>query len=245
MGHTVQHDGFDDDGCDAICHQTSAPIATSLKHFKPIPKIINGHKSNSNLLRYQVFLKILSETNEIITCGGVLISNLWILTAAHCIYGARQAEIILGANNRNNRYERTQQHFFVKNSNFIVHANYPRLYYDIGLIKLPIQISFTEAIQPIRIPCFNEVNNNYIGRKALISGWGMTSDGIHGTSSCSGDSGGPLVLLDNNGQIEKLIGLVSFGFIGQCTKDKPQGYLKISSYLQWIRQNTNGQLKMC
>ncbi|KAH8297804.1 hypothetical protein KR054_010738, partial [Drosophila jambulina] len=52
--------------------------------------------------------------------------------------------------------------------------------------------------------------------------------------SCSGDSGGPLVLHDDNRQVA----IVSFGSSAGCLSNSPKGMTRVTSYLDWIRDNT-------
>ncbi|XP_061719029.1 collagenase-like [Cydia pomonella] len=49
-----------------------------------------------------------------------------------------------------------------------------------------------------------------------------------GRSTCSGDSGGPLVV-DN-----KLIGVTSFGHAGDCTRNNPTGFSRVTCFAAWI-----------
>nr|CAD7407037.1 unnamed protein product [Timema cristinae] len=57
---------------------------------------------------------------------------------------------------------------------------------------------------------------------------------------CSGDSGGPLVIQDGTQYVQ--IGVVSFGT--RCRTDAPNGYTRVSSFLKWIAQQTNIQLRL-
>ncbi|KAH8259665.1 hypothetical protein KR026_008294, partial [Drosophila bipectinata] len=52
--------------------------------------------------------------------------------------------------------------------------------------------------------------------------------------SCGGDSGGPLVLHDGNRQVA----IVSFGSAAGCLSNGPKGMTRVTSYLDWIRDNT-------
>lgn len=57
-------------------------------------------------------------------------------------------------------------------------------------------------------------------------------------STCNGDSGGPLVQASTRAQI----GLVSFGSNGGCAKGNPVAFTRVTSYLNWIQENTNIKL---
>lgn len=51
-------------------------------------------------------------------------------------------------------------------------------------------------------------------------------------STCNGDSGGPLAIDD--GGVHVQIGIVSFVSNKGCSSGHPAGYVRISSYLDWI-----------
>uniref|UniRef100_T1GHG0 Peptidase S1 domain-containing protein n=1 Tax=Megaselia scalaris TaxID=36166 RepID=T1GHG0_MEGSC len=55
-----------------------------------------------------------------------------------------------------------------------------------------------------------------------------------GKSICSGDSGGPLVTLDTYEQI----GINSFVSGGGCEGDAPAVLVRVTNFLDWIKENT-------
>lgn len=58
-----------------------------------------------------------------------------------------------------------------------------------------------------------------------------------GESACNGDSGGPLV------QNNVLIGAVSWGLVPCGAAGAPSVYVKVSAYIPWITENTNGEVR--
>jgi secreted trypsin-like serine protease len=54
-----------------------------------------------------------------------------------------------------------------------------------------------------------------------------------GEASCHGDSGGPLTYVDvNNNQYQ--IGVVSFGSSRGCSVPQPDGYARVTHFIEWI-----------
>lgn len=62
----------------------------------------------------------------------------------------------------------------VNRSYTIVHKKFDRktVTNDIALIKLPKKLTFNKYIQPAKLP---SAKKTYTGRKAIISGWGLTT----------------------------------------------------------------------
>lgn len=55
-----------------------------------------------------------------------------------------------------------------------------------------------------------------------------------GTSTCQGDSGGPLALESS----QLLIGVTSFVSSAGCASGNPAGFVRVTSYLDWIKSHT-------
>lgn len=58
--------------------------------------------------------------------------------------------------------------------------------------------------------------------------------------TCQSDSGGPLLWQDPATKKLHLVGIVSFGFA--CASDKPAVNIRVTNYLTWILDVTQGKL---
>lgn len=148
------------------------------RHNLPTGRITRGEIAERNQFPYQTGL-LLYVNGGAAWCGGTLISDRWIVTAAHCTADLTTGvDVYLGAWDRSNNSEEGQQIVFVETKNVIVHENYDSttISNDISLIKLPVPIEFNEYIQPANLPVKSNTYSTYSGLNAIASGWGKTKD---------------------------------------------------------------------
>ncbi|XP_005183423.1 brachyurin [Musca domestica] len=140
-------------------------------------RITNGELAKAGQFPYQVGLSLVFG-NQGAWCGGTLISDRWILTAAHCTDGADGVTVYLGAIDIKDDHEKGQQRIYTSKSNIIVHEHWDpnTLSNDISLIKLPVVIEFNERIQPAALPKMDGHYSTYEGDMVWASGWGKDSD---------------------------------------------------------------------
>ncbi|XP_069319950.1 granzyme B-like [Eulemur rufifrons] len=132
-------------------------------------EIIGGHEARPHSRPYMAYLQIWHRGTEKI-CGGFLIREDFVLTAAHC-WGS-SINVTLGAHNIAMQ-EKTQQVIRVKRAT--PHPAYSSTDYsnDIMLLQLETKARWTAAVGPLKLP----VGKARVrpGKKCTVAGWGRTS----------------------------------------------------------------------
>lgn len=134
----------------------SASLASKSNNFDIIINalIVSGQDAYRGQFPYYTFLK-LNTTDGAGICGGALISNEWILTAAHCLYDTLNGEIHLGSLRAADLTENGRVIMEFDMEHRYIHPNYyPSIVWnDIGLIRLPKPVEFSDVIKPVKLAC--------------------------------------------------------------------------------------------
>ncbi|XP_023177205.1 serine protease 1-like [Drosophila hydei] len=237
---------------------------TSPDEYDPDNIITNGYAAYEGKAPYIVSLLMGTHSSDHIEIGsGTIISNNYVLTAAHCLT-TDYVDVHFGSVSRGNgQYnQRVYNHYFTR------HHLWPAMGYDIGLINIDY-VEFTPTVSKVNLPTLSQNNERFENWWAVACGWGKLANGQHadrlqcvdlrimtnndcydsygylppsilcarttgGKSTCDGDSGGPLVVHKDT----ILVGITSFGSADDCTIGKPAGFTRITSHLDWIYEHT-------
>uniref|UniRef100_A0A8B9BZQ4 Vitamin K-dependent protein C n=1 Tax=Anser brachyrhynchus TaxID=132585 RepID=A0A8B9BZQ4_9AVES len=176
-------------------------------------------------------------------CGGTILNEYFILTAAHCVTDSKELQVIVG-NTVTHRVEK-----IIPNAEF----DSKSFDSDIALIKLSEPITFSEDVIPACLPEEDFANDVLMNQTfGIISGFGnifertqplalkhlvtrnMFCAGYNkdGQDACQGDGGGPHVTEYNGTYF--VTGIISWG--EGCGKEGKYGiYTKLSRFLPWVR----------
>ncbi|KAL9896117.1 CLIP domain-containing serine protease 2-like [Glossina fuscipes] len=150
----------------------------SLPRKCSVPLIVGGLKAKPKEFPFMALLYYKNEDKFTQLCGGTLISNKYVLTAAHCFYETSTPPnwVRLGELDYSTDTDDASPQDF-KIENFIPHHQYyttdiQTKYNDIALVELAQEASFNDYVSPACLPLVD--GNDF--QEFLAAGWGLISD---------------------------------------------------------------------
>uniref|UniRef100_A0A3Q2ZTP5 trypsin n=1 Tax=Kryptolebias marmoratus TaxID=37003 RepID=A0A3Q2ZTP5_KRYMA len=232
---------------------------------KTTNRVIGGHEAKKHSRPYMVLLEMHNLGGTKTFCGGFLLNENFMMTAAHC--QANSYSVKLGLHNKQDHIDDT-----ISVQKAFPHTEYDSATYnnDIMLLKLSPKVNINDNVKPIALA---DHDTEFLPQNCSVSGWGETNwttkllpsklmeinvtlkDDVLCKNAKSylcifydmkqpnftdidfGDSGGPLVCEDG-----RAFGVVSSFFrINDTAKFR---YTKIPDFQDWIKSTMKKALKM-
>ncbi|XP_071530783.1 uncharacterized protein [Panulirus ornatus] len=144
-------------------------------------RIVGGSDAAFGTHPWQVAVIKESFLSKRIACGGALLNEYWVVTAAHCIYSTpiSNMKVRVGEWNVRKQNERLP-HEDYEVSRKEVHPKYQAADFqnDVGLLKVKRKILFKEHIIPV---CLPHQGDTFVGDYGTVTGWGRLSHGVSST----------------------------------------------------------------
>ncbi|XP_058799503.1 chymotrypsin-2-like [Phymastichus coffea] len=172
------------------------------------PRIIGGKNAPDGKYPYIVSLRRIPNDHF---CGGSIINNRWILTAAHCVEGRahKSLKVVAGTNLIHGGKEQVyESEYIVSHKSW----NTPAFSNDLGLVRVSKDIQFNDKVQPVKLPT---EDFNKVGHPVVMSGWGTTKLGGTVPNNLQEII---LKLFDQNQCNKEMSGLINRGHICTYTK---------------------------
>ncbi|XP_065093803.1 serine protease SP24D-like [Ochlerotatus camptorhynchus] len=220
-------------------------------------RIVGGQFAEEKQFPYQVALFKRGQ----FMCGGSIIDERWILTAAHCILQLNGSVLPNDAlRMRVGTPHLHKEGKVLKPTKIIPHKDYVKLHYDIALIKLGEAIVFDETMQKLEL-YLDEVP---FGTQVTISGHGKTGRNepvsellkfntmvILEKDECTNATSRMTGIICLNNEVDngacladsgspavyqgKQVGVANF-VLHDCGTHRPDGYASVPFFASWIKE---------
>uniref|UniRef100_A0A673JIM5 Duodenase-1-like n=1 Tax=Sinocyclocheilus rhinocerous TaxID=307959 RepID=A0A673JIM5_9TELE len=222
--------------------------------------IVNGREAKPHSRPYMVSVQF----KEQHFCGGFLVSERFVMTAAHCRNNSPVLTVVLGAHELQKKSGNLVR---IKVESYHQHPDYSdkSFHNDILLLKLEKNAQLNDNIKWISIP--TKEGDIEAGSVCSVAGWGRletngnesdrlmeTNVTVMNNNKCESkwtkeDFSASLMMCvygdggscegDSGGPLvcgDTAVGVTSFGDPDLCNSPElPEVYTKISAYLQWIK----------
>ncbi|XP_073330345.1 mast cell protease 4-like [Pagrus major] len=229
--------------------------------------IVNGRVAKPHSRPYMASLQF--DRNH--SCGGILVREDFVLTAAHCEQKPKKMTVVLGAHDISKK-EKSQQRIQV--AEYIKHPKYDGKFdYDIMLLKLQKNATLNKFVKTIGLP--KKKGKIPANIKCAVAGWGKTGQDEPASVVLKENTekmqfpfeckqiwqqyfdedrmictkftrkAGGICQGDSGGPLicnSKPQGITAFTFKDDCNDPKyPHVFTKVNSFIPWIKEVMKGK----
>ncbi|XP_062236309.1 coagulation factor VII isoform X2 [Platichthys flesus] len=160
------------------CNKDAVPCGRPRSHI--VPRVVNGKACPKGQCPWQALLT----EDRTLRCGAIVLSDQWILTAAHCVLNKGIFNVSVGKHDCQNPEKTEQKRNVVKVQ---IHPGYNQTSYDsdLALLKLSSPVKLGRLVVPICLPARNStfIRTMATVRHSTVSGCGrMLERGAVATS---------------------------------------------------------------
>lgn len=139
-------------------------------------RIVGGSPARPNQFPHAVALVLHLTQQRSSFCGGSIIHQHYILTAAHCLEDVTRVEVQAGVHNIFRGTPEYRATVLTRDLRSHPQYNPETLLNDIGLVFVLARIPLGNSMQRIALPPRSQANNRFVGSSGTVIGWGRTSD---------------------------------------------------------------------
>ncbi|XP_052895654.1 chymotrypsin-1-like [Anopheles moucheti] len=152
------------------------PAPSTILDDAPDRRIVNG--TDASIFDYPFMVSLRGSTGGH-SCGGSILSDLWVMTAAHCVSATTPCLQTIQVGRTNISREVDDSVYGI--AKVISHPGYDSRtshINDIALLKLERPLTFSKSVYPVRLPQpLSEVEDDLDDLGVTLIGWGLTATG--------------------------------------------------------------------
>ncbi|XP_069875555.1 chymotrypsinogen B-like [Dipodomys merriami] len=246
----------------AFAGQEGCGIPAIPPELSGLSRVVGGEDAVPGSWPWMVYIQY---KDGIYFCGGALISEEWVVTAAHCMVTTAD-KVVAGVFNLDS--DEDVQVLDIAEVFNNPHASIEPVHNDIALLKLATPARFTDTVSAVCLAC--DEADFPPGTPCVITGWGQTllpnpeswyklrqavlplvstpdcrkywGDDVTDDMICAGGNGtGPCMgdsggpLVCEKGGVWSQVGIVSWGS-RECDASMPAVFTRITALLPWVKQ---------